>query len=141
MRLEINDYYKNKIFISIYAMTRQDIFDKRTDTWVAEFDGFSIYHANCPSEKYQYGSVRMTTIDQNWLKRIGAFCSIYDILFWPSNFFEVMFWEKVIDASEHCPREPRQCCCWHWLTETEYHKMQCAIAKDRLAYLVDNLSK
>ncbi len=66
-----------------------------------------------------------------------------DILFWPSNFFEVMFakqWERYIYRNEReftwSDEMPDRSIGWE---RPDYYKFWCSISKDKLQYLIDSL--
>lgn len=62
--------------------------------------------------------------------------SIYEILYSPeSNFFEVMFWNKW-----KTQKNSLYTLQYEWKI-CEYHKIICAISKDPLQYLIDNLTE
>ena len=84
------------------------------------------------------GNYMVIQNDNTW----GTDVSINDILFWESNFFEILFGEE--DICEECEvtqtKSERSMWCWScgWYKFRDvykYHKMMCSISPDKLAYL------
>lgn len=130
---------KDKIIWESQTVTTWlDIFKKRVATWKAEYETYSVnaIHAKRPA-----------TFDLccSWNTELPD-TRLNDILFWSSNFFEVMFG---IDGLYHISKFGWDV--WFICDEVEtrwivismkasdYHKSQCAISKDRLKYLLESL--
>ncbi len=114
-------------------MTRQDIFQRRIDTGEAEYHGKNIFN----SYFYNDDNVRLYVKEYEQYD-MSMYVSVYDILFWPSNFFEVMFWPKYLVPYYNWDELRCGRLCWN---NPDHHKQQCVTAKDELQYLVDNLPK
>lgn len=144
---------KNIIWESQTVSTRSDIFAKRANTGKAEFhssDVESVYIGWMCNSQFSIFEVHYTEEED----RTEDYVSIMDLLFWPSNFFEIMFnypiynWEQYEWARINIPFHKCSNECygdkWHivkrqWINLSDYHKSQCAILDDKLKYLLESL--
>lgn len=120
-------------------MTRQQIMQQRIDTGNAEYHWDRVLeYRHITDYECMYKSEARTICRRD--------ISIYDILFWPSNFFEVMFPQKISIFSED---EEKELMGEGWIDgnwtlyidRKDYYKMLCAIAKDKLQYISEVLNK